>query len=246
MREWSLLSACQHPNVAQSYGLVVNDVLDEHIELGLVLECADSTLHSWIRDARPSRAAVRDAFLQLCRGLHALHAGYGLAHACLRPSNVLVWWSKTAPARVRVSDVGGESDTSRAEVAAYCAPEQFDAHRRARSGDGGEPDGVGVDVWALGVMLLEAFGGDTRAGRVHRVWPAAHSAADIARAVRDACSDGELPVVGPAAMLGFAMPARAPSDIARIVVDGCLRFDARERWSVARVLEALERADVLG
>lgn len=80
--------------MTEAYGLLVLNDADQAVaklEVGLVLERADSTLFDWVRVARPAPRRVLDVFVQLCRGLVALHSIYRVVDAGFKPSSVLVW-----------------------------------------------------------------------------------------------------------------------------------------------------------
>jgi len=108
--------------------------------------------------ARFDEARLRPAFLQLARGLHALHAAKKV-HRDIKPSNVLV---SSSDGRVVVLDFGlvteaadlerriaAEPDEMVVGTAAYMAPEQAT----------GAPVGPEADWYAVGAVLYRALTG---------------------------------------------------------------------------------------
>jgi serine/threonine protein kinase len=94
--------------------------------------------------------SIRDAFLQLSKGLVALHRA-GIIHRDLKPSNVL----RTASGRVVILDFGMVTTTAHrltnhhGGTPAYMAPEQLD----------GNPASEASDWYAVGLMLFECLVG---------------------------------------------------------------------------------------
>lgn len=148
-REFRTVADLVHPNLAQAFELA----FDENVPY-LVMEFIDGVdflRHVTEPGGRCNVPRLRDALLQLVRGVEALHrAGY--SHLDLKPANVLV----ERGGRVVVLDFGlAEGPPAKAGGALslrgtpeYMAPEQC-------SGVAEQP----ADAYAVGVMLFEALTG---------------------------------------------------------------------------------------
>lgn len=152
-REFRVLADVHHPNLVRLGELFEAGAAPWAFSLELV---PGFQLLEWVNDPLTKTGAdgarLREAFIQIARGLHALHA-QGLIHRDLKPDNVRV----TPEGRVVLLDFGlavalgptGPKSTSDVSgTAAYMAPEQADAQL-----------GPAVDLYSLGVMLYEALTG---------------------------------------------------------------------------------------
>lgn len=151
-REFRALSDVVHPNVVQLHELFV-----ARSEMFFTMELIDgSSFLSWVRRASDRTLDVprlRDALLQLARGVDAIHAA-GKLHCDLKSSNVLV----TREGRIVLLDFGLVGELGKAPnltrpdtsgTPAYLAPEQLS----------GVPATPARDWYAVGVMLFEALTG---------------------------------------------------------------------------------------
>jgi hypothetical protein len=136
-----------HPNVCRVYD--IGEAEGHHF---LSMEYIDgedlsSLLH---RIGKLPKAKALEVARQLCAGLAAIH-DRGVLHRDLKPANVML----DGHGRVRITDFGlalGAGESGQGEVAgtpAYMAPEQFT----------GRPPTVQTDLYALGLVLYEAYTG---------------------------------------------------------------------------------------
>jgi serine/threonine-protein kinase len=136
-----------HPSVCRVYDIVNAD--GRHF---LTMEYVDGEdLASLLRriGQLPEGKAL-DVARQLCAGLAAIHER-GVLHRDLKPANVML----DGHGRVRITDFGlalAAGEGGAGEVAgtpAYMAPEQFE----------GKPPTVQTDLYALGLIMYEAYTG---------------------------------------------------------------------------------------
>ena len=136
-----------HPNVCRVYDIVEAD--GRHF---LTMEYVDGEdLASLLRriGQLPEGKALEVA-RQLCAGLAAIHE-CGIVHRDLKPANVML----DGHGRVRITDfglaleAGGGVAGDMAGTPAYMAPEQFE----------GKPPTTRTDLYALGLVLYEAYTG---------------------------------------------------------------------------------------
>lgn len=157
-REFRRLQGLSHPHLVRLYELFASD--DECFFTMELLDGCDLVrgVRGDLAPGEPLDAELQRrlcaAFLQLTRGLAALHA-FGQAHRDLKPSNVLL----TSDERVVLLDFGLASPLNEARVRgshdtfhgslAYAAPEQF----------WNAASGVAADWYAVGAMLFEVLTG---------------------------------------------------------------------------------------
>ena len=154
--EMTVLASLDHPSLVK--------LLDGSVDPGrpqyLVMEFVNGTnLAECINDGPLPPDLVAHLTVELASALHAVHQA-GIVHRDLKPSNVLVESSR-APAirpRVKLADFGVAylMDSTRVTTpgmvvgtAAYLAPEQVR----------GEAIAPPADIYALGLVLLEALTG---------------------------------------------------------------------------------------
>jgi serine/threonine protein kinase len=117
-REFRSLAQLRHPSLVALHELFVG-ADDAYFTMELI---AGDDFLSYAYNAALSgeqaSARVRDALLQLCEGVHALHRA-GTLHRDLKPSNVLV----TGAARVVLLDFGLAGDTRPGSLSMAPAPE---------------------------------------------------------------------------------------------------------------------------
>jgi hypothetical protein len=154
--EVSVLASLSHPSLVTLFDAHIGDGQDF-----LVMEFVDGLpLSQLLRDGALPPAEVALLAIELAEGLHAVHRA-GIVHRDVKPSNVLLA-STDVPGRrfhAKLGDFGiaylldGDRVTSPGLVmgtAAYLAPEQ------AR----GEAPTPAADIYALGLVLLEALSGE--------------------------------------------------------------------------------------
>lgn len=151
--EFRRLSDVRHPNLVR-----LGELFEEGGQFFFSMELLSGVdLWTWVRDDRQAaqldEGRLRDALLQLCTGLSALHAS-GLVHRDLKPDNIRV----QADGRVVIFDFGlvfafdregGEPATLPSGTAVYMAPEQAVAGRA----------GPEVDMYSVGIILFELLTG---------------------------------------------------------------------------------------
>jgi serine/threonine protein kinase len=139
------LARVSHPNVVSLY-----DAGECEGWPFIAMELVEGEpLRRWLERLDPARDAVVGVFLQLARGLHAVHVA-GFVHRDVKPDNVLVG----EDGRVRLVDFGlvhrQGASTAVAGTPAYMAPELFD----------GAPPDARSDQFAFAVALFEALTGE--------------------------------------------------------------------------------------
>ncbi|MDN5751127.1 MAG: serine/threonine protein kinase [Pseudonocardia sp.] len=147
--EAQLLANLRHPGL-----VAVHDFAVEQQRAYLVMELVDGpTLGAELARERYEPASATQVGLELARVLAYVH-GEGVVHRDVKPSNILV----DHDGRFRLADFGisrlvGASRLTSADLAtgtaAYLSPEQVR----------GESAGPPADVYALGLVLLEALSG---------------------------------------------------------------------------------------
>jgi len=154
--EMRVLASLSHPALVTLHDAVLSSTGPQFLVMELV---PGATLREQIaRGPLPSREVAAMA-AELAEGLHVVHAA-GIVHRDIKPSNILTWPS-TLPERrfrVKLADFGIAALDGATRLtapgtligtAAYLAPEQ------AR----GEAVTSATDVYALGLVLLEALTG---------------------------------------------------------------------------------------
>ena len=145
--EFRSVTHLDHPNLVAVHELTHDPARDEPF---IVMDLVDGVgWHEHLRRCT-DEPALRAVFVQLARGVHALHRADCL-HRDLKPGNVLV----TADGRVVLLDFGlvhttaGPDDDAVAGTPAYMSPEQAS----------GAPLTRASDWYSLGVLLFEALTG---------------------------------------------------------------------------------------
>ena len=178
--------------LADPHVLAIYDVLDAERGVCLVMELVDGdSAAAWRERVRPAWPAIRGVYLQVARGVMALHAR-GLLHRDIKPANVLVG----RDGRARLADFGlaGESGAgARGGTVGFMAPEQA---------SGGASD-ARADQYALAMAMIHAASGD--------VVPAGTEAAALATRGVPAAAAGAL------ARAIAAAPADRHADVAAFV-----------------------------
>ena len=153
-RKGAVLASIKHPGVARFYEAgTVGDVLYICMEYipGMTLRAAID------RSGPLQPETFIPMFKNICAGVGVAHE-LGIVHRNLNPSNIMLEPSGAAKVLdfgVALSTMGDGDEASEPGVSAYLAPEQL---------AGRAPQSASVDVYALGLIALEALTG-TRAGR---------------------------------------------------------------------------------
>ncbi|MBL8237384.1 MAG: serine/threonine protein kinase [Bryobacterales bacterium] len=156
VKERRILQSLEHPHIAR----LLDGGVDETGRPYLVMEYVDGQpLDHYLLETKPGGTARLTLLGQVCEAVQYLHQAL-VAHGDLKPSNILAG----ADGQVKLVDFGaarllqagdteGETTLTRAFLTPhYASPEQ-------RQGDG---PSVGSDIFALGVILGEAFPGADR------------------------------------------------------------------------------------
>ncbi|KAL0793098.1 hypothetical protein Bca101_064475 [Brassica carinata] len=154
-----------HPRIVQTTSPSL------HIDINLQRCCiymefaSKGTLHDMISSfrGRPMPdVTVGRAALMILQGLEALHSR-GYAHCDLKPANVLIFPSKSVgqPWELKLRDFGLSKEpcsdpwSLSGGTKQYMPPEAVETNRAMMM----MMMGPGVDVWSLGCVVLEMFGG---------------------------------------------------------------------------------------
>ncbi|MFJ9626238.1 serine/threonine-protein kinase [Streptomyces sp. NPDC101175] len=165
-REREFGRRARHPRLIRVLDSVVLDEPD-HPELDgaivLVMERAERSLRQLLADERELTDGRAGRILtQICEGLAHLHE-VGWVHGDLKPDNVLLM----ADGSVRLSDFGLASELdgthgTHAWMPPLGTPDYLPPERwRAPLGERGVQARPSADIWALGIMVHQVFGGGT-------------------------------------------------------------------------------------
>ncbi|MDC0716079.1 protein kinase domain-containing protein [Nannocystis bainbridge] len=152
--------------LADPHILTLHDVVDSERGVCLVTELVDGDpADVWCRRTRPTWPQVQALYLQVARGLVAVHAR-GLLHRDVKPANVFVG----RDGRARLGDFGlvGDGTAALGGTPGFMAPEQA----------AGAPIDVRADQFGLAMAMIHAVAGTvvpagTAAAALPRTIPAA-------------------------------------------------------------------------
>jgi serine/threonine protein kinase len=154
--ELQALARLSHPNLVTLFDAAVGEGVEPEF---LVMELVDGvTLARALVDGPLEEEQVRELGVQVASALAYVHSA-GVVHRDVKPGNILLGTDGSGGLRARLSDfgiarfIGGEHLTGvgfTVGTAAYLAPEQVR----------GADVGPAADVYALGLVLLEALTGD--------------------------------------------------------------------------------------
>jgi eukaryotic-like serine/threonine-protein kinase len=175
LEELRALAQLNHECVVRLY-----DVGADREDPYLVMELVDGrTLRDVIEDGPLDPGTVAGLGHQIASALAHAHDA-GVVHHDVKPANILIdgdWRGRLADFGVaRTADRTGAHPEEILGTAAYLAPEQV----------AGEHVGAPADVYALGLVLLEALTGE-------RAFPGQPAAAAVARLVREPTVPADLP-----------------------------------------------------
>ncbi|MCC6876393.1 MAG: protein kinase [Sandaracinaceae bacterium] len=157
LREARIAASLSHPNLVQ----VIDVGRTEQEQMYLVLELLEGEpLSAHLRRKGPMRPEdALDTLVPILDALAALHAA-GVMHRDVKPSNIFLSLDGSARVVPKLLDLGISKHVNPEEALTqtgmmmgtphYMSPEQ------AR---GADEVGVGVDVWAMGVVLFEVLTG---------------------------------------------------------------------------------------
>lgn len=183
--EINVLASLNHHSLVTLFDVGVDRTEADHPQIYLVMELVDGIDLRQRLDRDPmSTRHIAQIGYDLAEGLDYIH-GRGVVHRDIKPANILLAeYSSDSRTRARLTDFGialfpdGERVTSQGMTtgtAAYLSPEQ------AR----GEAVGPASDVYALGLVLLECFTGET-------AFPGDPIPSALARLLRDPAIPEEL------------------------------------------------------
>ena len=185
-REAQLLARSAHPNLVTIFDVASDrGPRDGGQHLFLVMEYVDGPdLAQWLRLQRASVRQVLELGIGLCAALQFVHRK-GVLHCDIKPSNVLLQVGQDGELTPKLADFGiaavlqGQVPQGEFTVgtAAYLSPEQVE----------GDPLQEPSDVYALGLVLLEAASGQV-------AFPGAVVDSALARLDRDPLIDDRLPL----------------------------------------------------
>ncbi|SMB94670.1 serine/threonine protein kinase [Thermanaeromonas toyohensis ToBE] len=140
-----------HPNVVSIYDVGQEDglyyLVMEYVEGRSLKEIIKERGHLSVREAL-------DIALQICEALEHAHEN-GVIHRDVKPHNILI----TKHGRVKVTDFGIAQAMTEATLT-YSGTLIGSVHYLAPEQARGEPTGVTVDIYALGVVLYEMVTGE--------------------------------------------------------------------------------------
>ncbi|CAG1773183.1 partial Serine/threonine-protein kinase PknA, partial [uncultured bacterium] len=157
LREARIAASLSHPNLVQ----VIDVGRTEQEQMYLVLELLEGEpLSAHLRRKGPMRPEdALDTLVPILDALAALHAA-GVMHRDVKPSNIFLSLDGSSRVVPKLLDLGISKHVNPEEALTqtgmmmgtphYMSPEQ------AR---GADEVGVGVDVWAMGVVLFEVLTG---------------------------------------------------------------------------------------
>ena len=246
--EINVLASLNHHSLVTLFDVGVDRTNVDHPQIYLVMELVDGDdLRRRIDRAPISTRHIAQIGYDLAEGLDYIH-GRGVIHRDIKPANILLAeYSSDSRARARLTDFGitlfpdSERTTNKGMTtgtAAYLSPEQ------AR----GQEVGPASDIYALGLVLLECFTGET-------AFPGEPIPSALARLQRDPAIPEELAPEWrhllstmlarepeqrpPTAEVVLALHQAVVAETGRHRSDHCLVSDERER------LEEVVRLDIL-
>ncbi|TFC92798.1 GAF domain-containing serine/threonine-protein kinase [Cryobacterium sp. TMT3-29-2] len=159
--EINVLASLNHHSLVTLFDVGVDRTDPDHPQIYLVMELVDGIDLRRRLDGHPmSTRHIAQIGYDLAEGLDYIH-GRGVIHRDIKPANILLAeYSSDSRARARLTDFGIALFPNSARMtnqgmttgtAAYLSPEQ------AR----GEDVGPASDIYALGLVLLECFTGET-------------------------------------------------------------------------------------
>ncbi|KAJ4888729.1 Protein kinase superfamily protein [Raphanus sativus] len=152
-----------HPRIVQTTSPSL------HVDINLQRCCiymefaSKGTLHNMISSFRSQpmpEVMVGRAALMILQGLEALHSR-GYAHCDLKPANVLIFPSKSVgqPWDLKLGDFGLSREPCSDPWSLSGGTKQYMPPEAVGTNGAMMMMGPGVDVWSLGCVVLEMFGG---------------------------------------------------------------------------------------
>jgi len=147
LREVAVTMNARHPNIVRAYQIIFDT---EQRRVSTSFELGTLTLTQWMRQPRTFDEKLSVTFQLLC-GLQFLHAA-GLIHGDLKPDNILLFKdgsTKIADFGLCVRN-GGQPLSFNVQTILWRAPEVLSGIAYTHS----------IDIWSLGVVLYQLFGGE--------------------------------------------------------------------------------------
>lgn len=161
MNEIKQLHKLRHTNIVHLYFAYE----DEAMFVNMVMEKADMTLRTLLRQEELELPAVADIGLQILKGLDYIHS-FNVMHRDMKPENVLVWQSSDLTSfKVKICDFGcatlcdqGSKNEGYIITRWYRPPELLHFVNDIRI-DTTTFYGPEVDMWSVGCILGELYYG---------------------------------------------------------------------------------------
>lgn len=226
VREACCLAECLgHPSVVQIWDLAADE--EGTGEISLVMEFVGPSLRSVLeRRRRFSEAEARSLMRQLLSAARKMHDGVRMVHRDIKPANILVGAAGPGGgtpvkmcdfgAATAIRPAGSPYPEARVGTLWYRSPEQLRGERCY---------GPGVDMWALGCVMVEMLTGEALFGNAVSEDEVLVMAAQLRDQVVSAGSEAFNGLPEPLSLAG------------REVLRGLLRFDPEERLTAAEALD---------
>ena len=161
--EISLYNLMSHPNIVSPFEYIS---IGDHRYIDIVMPEADSTLRSFIYQI-PTEIDIRLIAWQLLSALDYMHTN-SIVHRDLKPANILLNDTKVMVidfGLARFIDQNLNPTSVRIQTYTYRAPEVFqaikDIHEKKDVHTSTRTLGTAMDIWSVGMMILEMFLGTT-------------------------------------------------------------------------------------
>jgi serine/threonine protein kinase len=218
LRELTIMKNLRHQYIPLLYGIALTPR-----SVGIVCEFIEgTTIDKYVYSQKPSEIILLIHLLDLAHVLTYLH-GVGIIHRDLKPDNIMI--NKNYD--IKVLDFGiSKFAQSSNEITAikgtfkYMAPEHFNCESQTVMNTARDISKISnkVDVWSLGVIMNELFGGDNPLNDVDSVY----------QIMGFWLSDKK-----------FQISASITNEKLRELIQGCVISDPKERFDIKTVKKKL-------